>query len=137
MDAPFNVNPSIIIPFRNFIPISFLATFEFLKYFQGFFLEKEKIFMTKNEKLRVQSSSLNEDLGQINYLFSDKTGTLTKNKMIFRMLFANGKRYGEMEKTGQNDQRNINRKKVDLVDFNDEKIFQDLTQEGEKKENLL
>lgn len=42
----------------------------------------------------VQSSSLNEELGQIDYVFSDKTGTLTQNLMEFKKLTVNGKPYG-------------------------------------------
>ena len=32
---------------------------------------------------QVQNYSLHEDLGQIDYLFCDKTGTLTKNELVF------------------------------------------------------
>lgn len=42
----------------------------------------------------VQSSNLNEELGQIQYIFSDKTGTLTQNYMEFKKLIAKGVPYG-------------------------------------------
>jgi len=42
----------------------------------------------------VQSSNLNEELGQIQYIFSDKTGTLTKNQMVFKKLSVGGVIYG-------------------------------------------
>ena len=35
---------------------------------------------------KVQSFKLNEELGQIKYVFNDKTGTLTKNYMTFKMI---------------------------------------------------
>jgi P-type E1-E2 ATPase len=37
-----------------------------------------------NQPAKANSSDLNEDLGQIEYLFTDKTGTLTENQMIFK-----------------------------------------------------
>lgn len=43
----------------------------------------------------VNTSDLNEELGQIEILFSDKTGTLTKNDMYFQMCSINGKTYIE------------------------------------------
>lgn len=46
---------------------------------------------------KVQSSNLNEELGQINYVFSDKTGTLTQNVMEFRKMSVNGVSFGTTE----------------------------------------
>merc|ERR1719253_1763163 len=42
-----------------------------------------------------RNSDLNEELGQIEYVFSDKTGTLTRNVMDFRKFCVNGVIYGE------------------------------------------
>lgn len=51
----------------------------------------------------VQSSSLNEELGQIQYIFSDKTGTLTQNVMEFKMVDVKGKMYGTMPADNEED----------------------------------
>ena len=46
-----------------------------------------------DEAAKVNSSDLNEELGQIEVLFSDKTGTLTENVMVFKEASINGVQY--------------------------------------------
>ena len=47
--------------------------------------------------MKCQTSQLNEDLGLIDYIFSDKTGTLTKNNMMFKCLFTDGIEFGSAQ----------------------------------------
>ena len=42
----------------------------------------------------LRSTALNEELGQIKYVFSDKTGTLTQNVMVFLKASINSIQYG-------------------------------------------
>jgi len=70
----------------------------------------------------VQASNLNEELGQVQMIFSDKTGTLTKNIMEFKNITINGTSYGDDRSL-----ENVSRlTKVTNVDFLDAKFFRDL-----------
>ena len=56
----------------------------------------------KNEKpAESRESGLLEQLGQIDFLFSDKTGTLTMNQMEFKKCFINGKIYGAEKESNE------------------------------------
>ena len=48
-----------------------------------------------DQPAKANTSDLNEDLGQIEYLFSDKTGTLTENEMEFRQFAIDSQYYEE------------------------------------------
>lgn len=48
-----------------------------------------------DQPAQVNATDLNEDLGQVEYLFCDKTGTLTDNEMLFKQFSINGMIYEE------------------------------------------
>jgi len=63
----------------NFVSISILVTLEMTKFFQAMFIQWDHMIFDKEKGMAasVQSSNLNEELGMVHYIFSDKTGTLT------------------------------------------------------------
>lgn len=67
------------ISMMNFVPISLMVTLEMVKFIQAYFITWDyRIYdESKDMETKVQSSNLNEELGMIHYVFSDKTGTLT------------------------------------------------------------
>ncbi|XP_031625300.1 phospholipid-transporting ATPase IG isoform X2 [Contarinia nasturtii] len=86
---------SFLILFNYLIPISLYVTIELHKFFGAWFLEWDlNLFdVEMNQQCLVNTSNLNDELGQVKILFSDKTGTLTKNEMILQQCSINGKKY--------------------------------------------
>ncbi|KAF5471430.1 hypothetical protein F2P56_008222 [Juglans regia] len=95
METFFSFLSSIIV-FQIMIPISLYITMELVRLGQSYFMIEDKDMYDSSSDSRFQCRSLNinEDLGQIRYVFSDKTGTLTENKMEFQRASVCGKNYG-------------------------------------------
>nr|VVW90259.1 unnamed protein product [Nymphaea colorata] len=74
-----------------------------VKLFQGSTLTSDPLGFSKayDCPTTANNTSVNENLGQIRYVFTDKTGTLTKNNMIFRYFVCNGMLYGDQEDAGE------------------------------------
>jgi phospholipid-transporting ATPase len=81
--------------FSNLVPISLFVTIEIVKYFQAFLINSDMdIYYDKTDTpATCRTSSLVEELGQIEYIFSDKTGTLTCNIMEFKQVSIGGIQY--------------------------------------------
>ncbi|XP_016518880.1 probable phospholipid-transporting ATPase IF isoform X1 [Poecilia formosa] len=89
---------AFLVLYNFIIPISLYVTVEMQKFLGSFFIgwDLDLYHEESNQKAQVNTSDLNEELGQVEYLFTDKTGTLTENEMQFRECSINGIKYREM-----------------------------------------
>ena len=85
-----------LVLINNIVPISLLVTLEMVKYIQGMFISWDIELYDRKTRTPaiVQTSTLNEELGQVKFVFSDKTGTLTKNHMVFKAMSVGNYIYG-------------------------------------------
>ncbi|XP_031638673.1 probable phospholipid-transporting ATPase IM isoform X1 [Contarinia nasturtii] len=88
---------SYAIVANTVVPISLYVSVEVIRLAQSFLINwDEKMYYEKNDTpARARTTTLNEELGQIQYIFSDKTGTLTQNIMTFNKCSINGRSYGD------------------------------------------
>ena len=80
----------------NLVPISLIVTLEMVKFIQAYFINQDVSILDEERDIetKVQSSNLNEELGMVHNIFSDKTGTLTQNIMEFKKFSAGNVSYG-------------------------------------------
>ncbi|EKM55031.1 uncharacterized protein PHACADRAFT_255350 [Phanerochaete carnosa HHB-10118-sp] len=84
-----------LITFQNIVPISLYISIEFVRTIQALWIyfDYEMYYEKTDTTTLARSWNLSDDLGQIDYIFSDKTGTLTQNAMLFRQCSIGGREY--------------------------------------------
>ncbi|GAA5906353.1 hypothetical protein JCM8208_003527 [Rhodotorula glutinis] len=89
---------TFILTLNNLIPISLIVTMEVVKFQQAAFINSDldMYHAATDTAALCRTSSLVEELGQIEYIFSDKTGTLTCNQMEFRQCSIAGIAYADV-----------------------------------------
>ncbi|XP_073518556.1 phospholipid-transporting ATPase IB isoform X2 [Phyllobates terribilis] len=131
---------TFIILYNNLIPISLLVTLEVVKFTQALFInwDRDMYYAETDTPAMARTSNLNEELGQVKYLFSDKTGTLTCNVMHFKKCSIGGITYGhfpEFERERSSEDFSQLPTTSESCDFDDPKLFQNI--EGESPSAMV
>ena len=84
---------------NNIVPISLIMTMEIIRIRLGTLIDSDmELYCEETDTPAIaKTTSLIEELGQVQYVFSDKTGTLTRNEMVLRRMCVHGKQINYME----------------------------------------
>ena len=84
----------------NLVPLSLYVTMEFVTFFMIYLIYKDiSIYHDITDTAAAARNTNVTDLGQVQYVFSDKTGTLTQNVMRFKRCSVEGQMYGKPVQT--------------------------------------
>ncbi|CAF1217869.1 unnamed protein product [Adineta steineri] len=111
---------SYVITLSAVVPISLYVSIEFVRLLQSKWIDWDinMYYEPNNVPAHVKTTTLNEELGQIQYIFSDKTGTLTQNIMTFKKCSIQGKLYGYVMDNNGNEIQDPN--KLESIELNDQ-----------------
>ncbi|XP_072395797.1 probable phospholipid-transporting ATPase IM isoform X2 [Diabrotica undecimpunctata] len=95
---------SYAIVLNTVVPISLYVSVEVIRFVQSFLInwDEQMYYEKTGTQAKARTTTLNEELGQIEYVFSDKTGTLTQNIMTFNKCSIAARSYGDIidQRTG-------------------------------------
>lgn len=85
-----------LLLYSYLIPISLYVSIEIVKVLQSIFINQDvhMYYEEADKPAHARTSNLNEELGQVHTILSDKTGTLTCNSMEFIKCSVGGVAYG-------------------------------------------
>ncbi|KAJ6734133.1 PHOSPHOLIPID-TRANSPORTING ATPASE [Salix purpurea] len=106
----------LVIPLRFellcsiMIPISIKVSLDLVKSLYAKFIDwdREMIDLETDTPSHATNTAISEDLGQVEYILTDKTGTLTENKMVFKICCISGNFYGNEAGDASKDKRLLN-----------------------------
>eukprot|EP00741_Cyanophora_paradoxa_P006811 tig00001042_g6587.t1 len=91
---------TFLVLYSQVVPISLYVSLEMVKVVQCLFIgwDLDMYDAETDTPAKARTSNLNEELGQIQYVLTDKTGTLTRNVMEFKRCCIAGVEYGGPER---------------------------------------
>ncbi|KAJ3323831.1 hypothetical protein HDV06_001201 [Boothiomyces sp. JEL0866] len=103
---------TFMILFNNLIPLSLMISLEFVKLVLGMYINQDldMYYDEKEMPATAKTTTLVEELGQVDFIFSDKTGTLTRNIMEFKKFTVGGNAYTLTEWPTQTEKGYYNKK---------------------------
>lgn len=101
---------TFFVKFSQIIPISLYVALEIIKIIQKILIYYDNDIYCKETNKPTISRSLDliDELGQVEFIFSDKTGTLTQNNMVLKKCYVNKKIYGILKEKDENTQYTLN-----------------------------